>query len=406
MRQTTRRECLAAAGSVGLCAAFGNQLAAATPRLSQTAPFRRCLVLWMEGGPSHIDTFIPTRDEHVQTALADMPFAPAMQAFVAYASDLCVVKSVGGREGEHVRASSLLHTGFAPSPSFPRPSFGSMVSHSRIDEGLPRYVTLGNQAYGPAFLGVENGPFVISDPEQAMRQIQRLGKRTVELDALQRFNQLHHLGDSRAIRDASQRRDASVDSVRRLLATDFGDALDTTRAPSDQRAAYGQDEFGKRMLAARRLLEVGVPIVEVQLGGWDSHVDNLRTVNRLCGQLLPPWIALIEDLKRTGQWSDTLIVWVGEFGRTPTINGRAGRDHYPEIIPVVLAGGNLGGHVVGATDNQAGSRVGPKHTVADLMATLLFLMGLDTQTEYTTSFGSPTSMTDGGTPIDEIVKLV
>lgn len=386
---------------------MGHRLAMAERGRADRKPaFEQCVVLWMSGGPSHVDTFIPSAQLAKKTSIDDMPFGPAMDALANHAADLCVLKCVGSREGEHERATSLLHTGFSPSPSFPRPSFGSMVSETRRDDGFPNYVTLGGRSFGPAFLGTQNGPFVINDTAEAKTQIERLKSRNSALELLHQLNENFDKQSPAAKAAAVHERNASVESVRRLLATDFGSALDLDFASSQQKQSYGSDEFGQRLLAARRLLEIGVPIVEVQLDGWDTHVQNDRSVKRLSDRLVPPWIALMKDLKSSGDWDKTLLVWLGEFGRTPTINGRGGRDHFPEIIPVVLAGGNLGGHVIGEVNDSASERVGVRHNVADLMATLLAMLGLNLDHEYTTDFGSPTTVTDDGTPIAGVMQLV
>ncbi len=401
----SRRDWMAAASGIGMNAAFGPQLGWAKPTADVSRPFKRCVVLWMEGGPSHVDTFVPSKDLGQTTSVPGLALGPAVRDMSGFAEDLCVVKSIGSREGEHTRAVSLLHTGFSPSPSFPRPSFGSMVSDTHNDPGFPRYVTLGQAGFGPAFLGPSNGPFIINDAVTARQQIDQLSRRGTGMQLLHELNQMHRRHAIPAVAVASEQRNASIESVRRLLSTDFGHALDASNASVSQLNAFGGSDFGQRMLVARRLLDLGVPIVEVQLGGWDTHVDNDRRVGQLTKQLVPAWQAMITDLKLSGLWDDTLIVWLGEFGRTPASNG-GGRDHYPEIIPVVLAGGNLGGNVIGSTNDSASQRSGPKHSVADLMATLLALLGCDIQKEYTTSFGSPTTVTDEGTPIAEILQLV
>ena len=176
------------------------------------------------------------------------------------------------------------------------------------------------------------------------------------------------------------------------LITEFTTALDPNAASDLDRNRYGDGQFGQRLLIARRLLKLGVPLVEVQIGGWDTHVDNARQTSRLCRQIDQPWVTLMEDLQSGGLWEDTLIVWMGEFGRTPSLNGRAGRDHYPAMTPVVLAGGDLGGRVVGRTNQTGTARVEQEHSIADLMATLLTLLGLDINAQYTTDFGSPTTV--------------
>jgi hypothetical protein len=358
----------------------------------------------MDGGPSQLDTFDPkpgSPRQSIPSALPDVQFAETLPVLASRAENLCLLRSVGSREGEHARATELLHTGFAPIPSFPRPSLGSMVTREQPTSDFPRYVTLGGKGFGPAFLGPEYAPFVIEDLASAHQQLQRITSKVRSVDLLQTLNAAHRIdGGQRSI---SARANA-VKSVGQLLDTDFPHALDSKQAAEADRHRYGDSEFSKRMLAARRLLEIGVPFVEVQLSGWDTHIDNQTKTNGLCRQLESPFVALIDDLQNRDLWDDTLVVWMGEFGRTPTLNGRNGRDHFPEVTPVVLAGGKLGGQVIGATNESGLQRIGPRHSVADLMATLLTLLGADVDQEYTTNFGSPTTVTDSGTPIGEIMQ--
>ena len=219
-----------------------------------------------------------------------------------------MLRSVGSREGEHERATELLHTGFAPLPSFPRPSLGSMVSHERPEPGFPRYVTLGGNGFGPAFLGSDHGPFVISDIESAKQQLTRIKQNRKSLEALGRLND-RYLAETPSA--AAHRRSATVDSVRQLLGSSMDQTLDLSRASERDRQRYGDDPFGKRVLTARRLLEMGVSVVEAHLVGWDTHVDNQRRTDQLCATLQRPWIALMEDLKQSGFWDDTLVLWMG-----------------------------------------------------------------------------------------------
>lgn len=130
--------------------------------------------------------------------------------------------------------------------------------------------------------------------------------------------------------------------------------------------------------------------------GWDTHVSNFSAVTRLCQQLEPAWLALADDLKSSGLWEDTLILWMGEFGRTPVINGQNGRDHFPRCIPVALMGNGFVGQVIGSTGKHGTVPEEPEHTVADLMYTLMEWLGVDPEQEYTTAFGSPTTVTDEG----------
>lgn len=401
-----RRTCLGSFAGGAFTFGLGPllHLSAKETATSKQRPFRRCVILWMDGGPSQLDTFDPkpgSPRQSIPSALPDVQFAETLPELASRAENLCLLRSVGSREGEHARATELLHTGFAPIPSFPRPSLGSMVTREQPVGDFPRYVTLGGKGFGPAFLGSEYAPFVIEDLASAHQQIQRIASKRRSVDLLQMLNAAQRIdGGQRSI---SARANA-VKSVGQLLETDFPHALDSKQAAEADRRRYGDSEFSQRMLAARRLLEIGVPFVEVQLSGWDTHIDNQTKTNGLCHQLESPFVALIDDLQNRDLWDDTLVVWMGEFGRTPTLNGRNGRDHFPEVTPVVLAGGKLGGQVIGATNESGLQRIGSRHSVADLMATLLKLLGADVDQEYTTDFGSPTTVTDSGTPIEEIVQ--
>ncbi len=401
----SRRDFLSAASALGFSHWFGAQIASAINRQRPSGKFKRCVVLWMEGGPSQMETFDPKdlgdgTSKSIATNVDGIRIGESLPGLARHTDKLCILRSIGSGEGEHARATELLHTGFAPLPSFPRPSFGSMVASERADEGFPRYVTLGGIGFGPAFLGSQHGPFVVEDIKAARQQLDLIERRRRSLDLLQRMNEGYRRGDDDT---AVSKRTAAVQSVRRLIDTGFTTALDLKSVSASDRNRYGDDPFGGRVLTARRLLELGVPFVEVQLGGWDTHLDNQRRTAALCRRLDGPWVALMDDLQASGLWDDTLIVWMGEFGRTPTLNGRAGRDHYPSMIPVVLAGGDLGGTVIGETNSSGTARVGTEHSVADLMATMLTLLGLDIAAEYTTDFGSPTTVTDNGEPIKDLV---
>lgn len=400
----TRRELLGRATTVGFSSLLGSRICRALANSDPTGPFKRCLVLWMEGGPSQLDSFDPKRGGPRNSLATNVPgvdFADTLGGLAQRADELCVIRSVGSREGEHTRATELMHTGFSPVPSFPRPAIGSMVSSKRDDPGFPRYVTLGGFGFGPAFLGSQHGPFVVEDIEAAKNQLERVMQKRRALDLLTELNASY---SESTYSPALVERSSSLQSVRGLLGTSFPDALNVNAVSQADRQRYGDHVFGRRVLAARRLLQLGVPFVEAQLNGWDTHIDNQRRTDDLCRKLQQPWLALMDDLQKSGRWDDTLVVWMGEFGRTPRLNGRAGRDHFPEASPVVLAGGNLGGRVIGQTSDDGSRREGEKHSVGDLMATLLTLMGLDVTATYTTDFGSPTTVTDEGTPIERIVR--
>ena len=152
------------------------------------------------------------------------------------------------------------------------------------------------------------------------------------------------------------------------------------------------------------MLDLGVSFVEVQQSGWDTHADNFNSVRRLCEQIDRPFAALVEDLKTSGMYDDTLIIWMGEFGRTPTINSQVGRDHFPAVTPVVIGGGPINaGIAVGQTSKDGRNIDGESYQVADLFATILHAFGIAPDKEYTTDFDSPTTATEDGKLITELL---
>jgi uncharacterized protein (DUF1501 family) len=190
-----------------------------------------------------------------------------------------------------------------------------------------------------------------------------------------------------------------------MMNSRYQDAFRLDNEPASIRDAYGRGSFGSGCLMARRLVEQGVTYVEVSLDGWDTHTKNFETLqNRLLPELDKGFSALVADLARRGLLNSTLIVWMGEFGRTPRINPNAGRDHWPRSWSVVLGGGGTkSGQVIGATDKDGIDITDRPITVMDLMATMTKTMGISLQTQYTTPRGRPMKVVDGGQPIKELL---
>lgn len=401
----------AAASATGLSTALGfgmSRLAASETESDHASAFKRCLMLWMGGGPSQLDTFDPKPGTQtggpltsVSTSVPGLAFCETLSQLADHADDLCLIRSIGSKQGEHERASYLLHTGYEQVISFPRPGLGAFVSHRERPTDVPGYAILGDQVYGAAYLGSDHAPFVVDDFQSASQMLDRVGRRVDRLDLIEQLNGRSAV-DSPPIATAD--RDRQIESLRRLLGSPFANSMKIDQESEATRSRYGDSDFGRNVLVGRRMLEAGVRYVEVQMPGWDTHVGNFPAVGKLCDQLQPAWLALMNDLKANGMWQDTLIVWMGEFGRTPTINGQNGRDHYPGCIPVVLAGGTLGGRVIGSTGRDGQQNAGETHRVADLMHTLMTLLGVDAESEFTTAFGSPTSATDGGEMIEGIAS--
>ncbi|MEM6780203.1 MAG: DUF1501 domain-containing protein [Planctomycetota bacterium] len=402
-----RRQWIQSFTAAGLSTSLGRMVAGETlTGRDPDPPYRRCMTLWMQGGPSQLDTFDPKPGtesagpfQAVPTNVPGIQFCQTLPRLATRADQMALLRCVGSNQGEHERATHLMHTGFERIASFPRPSLGSFVSHLRRQSTLPGFVTLGDQVFGPAFLGSQHGPFVIGDVDRVRETLRRVQRHRDRLDLIGDLNR--HSAASLSGVSVRQRAD-EIDSIRRLIESPFATALDLEQENHKTRERYGDSQFGRRVLAGRRLLESGVKYVEVQMPGWDTHVDNFPAVNRLCQQLEPAMIALMDDLMANGLWNDTLILWMGEFGRTPRVNGGRGRDHFPQSIPVVMAGHGFGGRVIGSTGPE-GRDVGESRSVADLMYTLMVCMGIDAESEWTTAFGSPTTATEGGGLIEGVL---
>jgi uncharacterized protein (DUF1501 family) len=191
-----------------------------------------------------------------------------------------------------------------------------------------------------------------------------------------------------------------------MLASDARDAFDLSVEPRKVREAYGRGTFGQGCLMARRLIQRGVPLVEISLGqglAWDTHTNNFTQVQRLSEQLDAGWATLMSELRAEGLLETTTILWAGEFGRTPNINSQGGRDHYPQAFTCVLAGGGIaGGQVYGATSEDGMEVVDGKINQQDLLATLCQALGVDPATESIAEGGRPIAIAEGNV-VDEVL---
>ena len=358
----------------------------------------------MNGGPSQFETFDPKPGTStggdcgtIKTSVPGLSIAETLPEISQHMHQLSVLRSLSSREGEHVRAQYFLHTGYPFVSGFPRPALGSVVSRETPELGFPRYVTIGPRGFGPAYMGPEHTPFTIENPDQALQLMRRLRRKRSRLGFLQ---ELGRDFDERHATSLLKQRDAMIGRIQTMLTTPFVRATNLESESEATRERYGMHEFGQACLLARRLLEIGVNFVEVQHDGWDTHGNNLQQVRNLCESIDGPWAALMDDLQSSEMLDDTVVLWMGEFGRTPRINAQRGRDHFPQVTPVVVGGGGMSqGQVIGST-NRLGTEVdGDSVSVADLFATLMTALGIDPNQTFQTSFGSPTSATDGGVPI-------
>ncbi len=374
---------------------------------------KACIVLWMQGGPSQFETFSP-KPEHanggetkaIQTAVPGIEISENLPHTAQSMQDICLVRSMTSREGSHPRATFLMQTGQLPTASVKFPALGSIVSHQLgdADFDLPSFVRIGARGRGSAgggLLGVDHDPFSISDPQRPPQNTvlttndERYRRRLGLLANLEADNR------QRARREVAEHQKL-YDKAARMVLSSRMDAFDLQREPQEVREPYGEGRFASGCLLARRLVEVGVTFVEVNAGGWDTHQDNFERARNLCDQVDRPYARLLRDLRERGMLDDTLVIWMGEFGRTPRINPRGGRDHYPRAFNLALAGGGIrGGQVIGATDPGGASVTDRPITVPDLFRTICHGLQIDADHENMSSIGRPIKIVDGGEVVRE-----
>jgi uncharacterized protein (DUF1501 family) len=372
--------------------------------------------LWLNGGPSHIDSFDPKPGratggpfKAIKTRAPAMMLSEHLPLLAERADKLSIVRSMSSKEGNHSRAQYYVHTGYAPSPTVAHPSLGAWTS-ARLGDAraeLPAFVSIGGPSFGAGFLGIQNGPFVLQKAGAPPADVKlppgvdraRFERRRAALDAADdRFART--TGDAKV----DGRRDVYAKAVR-LMDTPKLDAFDVSGESEATRRAYGDTDFGRGCLAARRLIERGVKFVEVFLDGWDTHKNSFERTKGLMGTLDPAFAALLDDLAVRRLLGSTLVSCMGEFGRTPHINANDGRDHWPQAWSAALAGGGIRGGVVhGATDEDGAKVVGPPTGVPDVLATMATLLGLDPAHTEMTPAGRPISVTDDGAPITPLLE--
>jgi hypothetical protein len=378
---------------------------------------KSCILLWMDGGPSHKDTFDlkpGTKDggefQPIKTSVPGIEISEHFPKLAQLMQHGAIIRGMSTGEGAHGRAKYYLHTGYKEGVGgLVYPSLGAIASAElgRREFPLPNFVTIGNRSYGSGFLGPRHQPLVVNDPVRGVENLKpfvgesHFHSRVGLLEEMESaFHRDYQAAPSAAHRTTYQR-------AVTLMQSREAKAFDLSQEKAEARARYGGTRFGESCLLARRLVEVGVPFVEVALGGWDTHQNNFARVKQLSQTVDPAMSALIADLKERGRLDSTLVIWMGEFGRTPRINSRGaqpGRDHYPRAWSSVLFGGGLkGGQVISKTDKEGATVVERPVSTLDFMATVCRVLGIDYTKKNTTAIGRPVRIVDRGeAPIKEL----
>ena len=374
------------------------------------------IVLWMQGGPSQFETFDPKPGhdnggptEAIKTSVEGIHVAQHWPLVAEQMKDIALIRSMTNREGNHQRATYQLHTGYAPTGSVKHPSLGSLVSKEigDVDHELPQFVAIGSSrglsGISAGFLGVGYDPFGVSSPERPPDNT----KLAVEPGRLGRafglLNELEGEFSRAGAADRVREHRALYAKAKRLATSKSLEAFNISRESEKTRELYGDDSFGKGCLLARRLVEAGVTYIEVRSNGWDTHNENFERIKTLAGGVDRGYAALIADLRDRGMLDRTLVLWMGEFGRTPRINGRTGRDHYPRVFNLAISGGGVkGGQVIGSSTDD-GSRVKDRPVkVEDLFSSVCYALDVDTDKEHNSPLGRPLKIVDGGETVTEL----
>jgi uncharacterized protein (DUF1501 family) len=373
------------------------------------------ILLWMSGGPSTIDIWDLKPDspsggqfKPISTNVDSMQICEHLPLLSKKMDNLSIIRSMSTREADHGRGRYYMHTGYVPNPNIEHPSYGSVISHELLKNtmsqiGIPPFISIGGTSIGPGFLGATYAPLVV-DYNGTIRNIQS----SIDRQILQQRLDFLAVVENKFIQE---KRGELADSHAKMLNKTvdlmlgpYTEVFNVSKEPQNIRERYGNTPFGKGCLMARRLVEIGVPFIEVELGGWDNHMDIFTTLPDKLSQMDMGMSALIEDLIGRGLYETTNIIWMGEFGRTPDINKNAGRDHWARSWSAVVGGGKLKqGIVVGETNEDGKKVITEPYSSEDLMATVLKSLDISLETTFTSKNGRPMKIANSGKVIRELI---
>jgi hypothetical protein len=381
------------------------------------------ILVWLGGGMTHLDTLDPKPDApaetrgHFGTIATKLPgirFSDRLPRLASFLDKFSVIRSLTHSDRNHGSADHLMLTGYPQTPTLEYPSYGAVVARALgYKKGLPPFVALPRAPVGSGYLGAEQGAFTISgDPNAPGFTVQDL-RPPIEVSTarLQRRQSLLSLVDEgiKAFEEADGPRSTS-EFYRRAYALSTSPAVKEAFALDQEtesvRRAYGRTTFGQSALLARRLVERGVRLVTVTRGGWDHHANIFTQLDEgMLAELDQTLAALLHDLSDRGLLNQTLVLCMGEFGRTPTVNYAVGRDHWPDEASVLVAGGGVrNGQIFGSSDARGAFPKENAVAPADLAATVYCCLGVDPETEYRTRDNRPIKVLAQGTPIRKLLS--
>lgn len=421
MTGMTRRDALKVAAGLGVSFVLpGMGLRAAESRGTERP--RSLITLWMAGGPSQLETWDPHPESvysgpttAIDTNVPELRIAHLFPQMAEQIHHLSVIRSLVSKEGDHARGTYFVQTGYRPDPTVVHPALGAILAHELPDDEIeiPQHVSLasGDGFVVPrgGYLGDEYDAFRIFDPGLNVRNMksgvsdERQQRR---LAGLERVSETFRRGRRGAVESTLHQH--VIERALTMMSSEQLTAFEVEGEPQETKDRYGDSRFGRGCLVARRLVETGVRSIQVVLQGFDTHVANFSGHETQAAQLDPAFSALIQDLVDRDLLDSTIVLCIGEFGRTPRINAADGRDHWPNGFSCVIGGGGLrSGLVIGETDpdaQQADTTLKPADPieVPDLYATILQQMGVAWEEERITPIGRPLALCQGS-PIDRLL---
>jgi hypothetical protein len=419
LQEKTRRDFLrlTAAG------VFAPTLSGWMPQMAKAAevtgrkPAKSCILLWMEGGASHKDTFDLKPESKgagefrpIKTSAPGVEISEHLPKIAGIMNHGVIVRGMSTPEGAHARARYYGHTGYREGQGgLVYPSMGAIASKElgKPDASMPNFVAIGGRSYGSGFLGPKHQPLLITDPNRGVEDLKAAASATQFDNRLGLLEKMEKAFHKEYQADSIVDHKTTYERAVKLMQSKESKAFDLAAEPSASKSKYGTGRFAEGVVMARRLVEVGVPFVEVSLGGWDTHQDNFKRVKSLSEQIDPAISALVNDLKDRGLLETTLIVWMGDFGRTPNINARGanpGRDHYPKAWSLAMWGGGIkGGAVIGKTDKEGATVVERPTNAQDYLATVCELMGIDHTKKNETATARPVTIVEKPKPFTDLI---
>jgi hypothetical protein len=374
---------------------------------------KRCIMLYMGGGVSQIDTFDmkpgrPTGGEFrpVQTKVTGIQVCEYLPNIARHVDKLGIIRSMRTKTPDHGPGGHYMHTGYHPGERFPHPEAGAMIAKycGNPESDLPSFVKIGSQSgvYGAGYLGPQYEPFVVTEDGKVPSFV----NPSVSAEIQGRRGDLLHFMEQRFAEQHSgepfaAHRTAELRTIRLMRARQ---TFDVSAEWEKARDRYGDSPFGRGCFTAMKLVEAGVSFVEVAQGNHDTHSDNFPVSKALYSAMDPAWGSLLDDLTQRGLLQDTLVVWTSEFGRTPAINVRAGRDHFGRAWTVVLAGGGVkGGQHYGSTDRDGFEVAENPVSEADYIATIYKAMGVNHRAKHYLGSRPIWATEEGSRPIKQLL---